>query len=55
MVYSHNPSTWEAEAKRIMSLRLAWATQQVEGQPGIYSETTKKQTANETKQKLLTL
>jgi hypothetical protein len=34
-----NPSTWEAEAGEFLSLRPAWSTEWVPGQPGLYRET----------------
>jgi hypothetical protein len=34
-----NPSTWEAEAGRFLSSRLAWSTKWVPGQPGLHRET----------------
>jgi len=34
-----DPSTQEAEAGRSVSLRPAWSTEQVPGQPGIHRET----------------
>jgi hypothetical protein len=34
-----NPSTWEAEASGFLSLRPAWSTKWVPGQPGLYRET----------------
>ena len=38
-VHSFNPSTWEAEAGRFLSLRPAWSTEWVPRQPGLYRET----------------
>ena len=38
MAHSFNPSTWEAEAGRFMSLRPAWTTEWVPGQPGLHRE-----------------
>ena len=35
--FAFNPSTWEAEAGRFLSLRLAWSTKWVPGRPG-YTE-----------------
>jgi hypothetical protein len=32
-------STWEAEAGGFQGLRLAWSTEWVPGQPGLYRET----------------
>jgi hypothetical protein len=34
-----NPNTWEAEAGRFLSLRPAWSTKWVPGQPGLHRET----------------
>ena len=34
-----NHSTWEAEAGVFLSLRPAWSTKQVPGQPGLHRET----------------
>jgi hypothetical protein len=34
-----NPSTREAEAGGFLSLRPAWSTELVPGQPGLYRET----------------
>jgi hypothetical protein len=34
-----NPSTRETEAGGFLSLRLAWSTKRVPGQPGIHRET----------------
>jgi hypothetical protein len=39
MAHAFNPSTWEAEAGGFLSLRTAWSTTWVPGQPGIYRET----------------
>jgi hypothetical protein len=39
VVHAFNPSTWEAEAGRFLSLRPAWSTKWVPGQPGLYRET----------------
>jgi hypothetical protein len=39
VVHTLNPSTWEAEASRFLSLRPAWSTEWVPGQPGLYRET----------------
>jgi hypothetical protein len=37
--HTFNPSTWEAEAGRFLSLRPAWSTELVPGQTGVYRET----------------
>jgi hypothetical protein len=39
VAHAFNPSTWEAEAGRFLSLRPAWSTKWVPGQPGLYRET----------------
>jgi hypothetical protein len=39
VVHAFNPSTWEAEAGRSLSLRPAWSTKWVPGQPELYRET----------------
>jgi hypothetical protein len=39
MVHTFNPSTWEAEAGWFLSLRPAWSTKWIPGQPGLYRET----------------
>jgi hypothetical protein len=55
MAYAFNPSTWEAEAGRFLSLSLAWSTEWVPGKPGLHRETlsekTTKQTNKQTKAK----
>ena len=33
------PSTWETEAGAFLTLRPAWTTQRVPGQPGLHRET----------------
>jgi hypothetical protein len=35
VAHAVNPSTWEAEAGGFLSLRPAWSTEQVPGQPGL--------------------
>ena len=37
-----NPSTQEAEAGGSLSLRPAWSTEQVPGQPGLFQKKTKR-------------
>jgi hypothetical protein len=37
--HAFNPSTWEAEAGGFLSLRPAWSTERVPGQPGPHRET----------------
>jgi hypothetical protein len=39
VTHAFNPSTWEAEAGRVLSSRLAWSTEWVPGQPGLCRET----------------
>jgi hypothetical protein len=47
VVHAFNPSTWEAEAGGFLSLRPAWSTERVPGQPGLYRETlSRKKTIN---------
>ena len=46
-----NPSTWEAEAGRSLSLRLAWSTEQVPGQPRLYKKILKKKKKKKKKTK----
>jgi hypothetical protein len=36
--HAFNPSSWEAEAGRFLSLRPAWSTKWVPGHPGLYRE-----------------
>jgi hypothetical protein len=49
LAHAFNPSTWEAEAGGFLSLRPAWSTKCVPGQPGLYRETlSQKQTTNQT-------
>jgi hypothetical protein len=48
-----NPSTWEAEAGEFLSLRPAWSTEWVPGQPGLHRGTRSPKTKtkqNKTKQ-----
>jgi hypothetical protein len=42
--HAFNPSTQEAEAGRFLSLRPAWSTKWVPGQPGLYRETLSRKT-----------
>jgi hypothetical protein len=60
VAHAFNPSTWEAAAGGFLSLRLAWSTELVPGQPGLHrretpSQKTKTTTTttkkNKTKQK----
>ena len=39
MAHAFNPSSWEAEAGRSLSVRPAWSTEKVPGQPGPHRET----------------
>jgi hypothetical protein len=39
-----NPSTWEAEAGGFLSLRPAWSTERVLGQPGLLRKTLSRKT-----------
>jgi hypothetical protein len=44
VVHAFNPSTWEAEAGGFLSLRPAWSTEWVPGQPGLHRETLSRKT-----------
>jgi hypothetical protein len=51
--HTFNPSTWEAEAGGFLSLRPAWSTQWVLGQPGLHRETLSlKKNKNKNKKRL---
>jgi hypothetical protein len=50
VAHTLSPSTGEAEAGEFLSLRPAWSTKWVPGQPGLYSLEKQKQT-NKNKQK----
>jgi hypothetical protein len=51
VAHAFNPSTWEAVAGGFLSLRPAWSTEWVPGQPGLYRETLSWKTKqNKTKQ-----
>jgi hypothetical protein len=39
VAHTFNPSTWEAEASRSLSLRSTWSTECGLGQPGLHRET----------------
>jgi hypothetical protein len=39
VAHAFNPNTWEAEAGVFLSLRPAWSTKWVPGQPGLHRET----------------
>ena len=52
VAHAFNPSTWEAEAGVFQSLRPAWSTEWVPGQPGLHRETLSRKTKqNKTKNK----
>jgi hypothetical protein len=52
VAHAFDPSTREAEADRFLSLRPAWSTKWVPGQPGLYRETlSQKNKKQKTKQK----
>jgi hypothetical protein len=51
VAHAFNPSTREAEAGGFLSLRPAWSTKGVPGQPGLYSETLSQKTKTKTKNK----
>ena len=38
VAYAFNPSTWEGEAGKFLSLRPAWSTERVPGQSGLHRE-----------------
>ena len=44
VVHTFHPSTWEAEADTFLSLRPAWSTEGVPGQPGLHRETLSRKT-----------
>jgi hypothetical protein len=46
VAHAFNPSTREAEAGRFLSLRPAWSTKWVPGQPGLYRETLSRKNKN---------
>ena len=46
VVQAFNPSTWEAEAGRLLSSRPAYSTEQVPGQSGLHRETLSWKTKN---------
>jgi hypothetical protein len=51
LAHTFNPSTWEAETGGFLSLRPAWSTKWVPGQPRLYRETLSWKTKqNKTKQ-----
>jgi hypothetical protein len=48
VAHPFNPSTWEAEAGGFLSLRRAWSTEWVPGQPGLHRETLPRKTKTKT-------
>jgi hypothetical protein len=44
VAHTFNYSTWEAEARRFLSLRTAWSTKWVPGQPELHRETLSQKT-----------
>jgi hypothetical protein len=51
VAHAFNPSTWEAEAGGFLSLRPAWSTELVPGQPGLHRETLSRKTIKKQKNK----
>jgi hypothetical protein len=51
VAHAFNPSTWEAEAGGFLSLRPAWSTKWVPGQPGLHRETLSRKTKTKKKKK----
>jgi hypothetical protein len=49
VAHAFNPSTWEAEAGGFLSLRPAWSTKWVPGQPGLHRETLSQKTKTKKK------
>jgi hypothetical protein len=49
VAHAFNPSTWEAEAGGFLSLRPAWSTELVPGQPGLHRETLSRKNKKEKK------
>jgi hypothetical protein len=49
VVYIFNPSSWEVEPGGFLRSRLAWSTEQIPGQPGLYRETLSPKTKTKTK------
>ena len=46
VAYIFNPGTWEAETGSSLSLRSAWSTERVPGQPELYRETLSQKNQN---------
>jgi hypothetical protein len=51
VAHTFNPSTWEAKAGKFLSLRSAWFTERVPGQPVLHRETLSQKNKNKTKTK----
>jgi hypothetical protein len=51
MAHAFNPSTWEAETGEFLSLKPAWSTEWVPGQPGLHRETLSKKKKKKKKKK----
>jgi hypothetical protein len=50
VAHTFNLSIWEVEEGRFLSLRPAWSTEWVPGQPGLHRETLSQKNNNKTKQ-----
>lgn len=48
--HSFNPSGWEAETGGYLSLRIAWSTEPIPGQPWLHGETLSQQNKEKQKQ-----
>ena len=53
MAHAFNPSTRKAQAGGFLSLRLAWSTKWVPGQPGLYREALSQKTKKKKLEKKL--
>jgi hypothetical protein len=51
VAHAFNPRIWEAEAGRFLSLRPAWSTKRVPGQPELYRETISRKTKRKKKKR----
>jgi hypothetical protein len=51
VTHAFNPSTWEAEAGEFLSVRPAWSTEWVSGQPGLHRESLSWKTQKQTNKK----